>query len=132
MTVGLPGTGIGGVFYLLSALFMPFTEILVTLRGKTSLARWLKVLRQLTIAASILAAMWLLGLAAGILFDMFIAVHPVTTGLVHKVHTHIIHTAFRLNIFHLAPIIMSVVTLVIILTLTNILRLFVRQLAKEI
>ena len=27
MTVGLPGAGIGGVFYLLCALWMPFREL---------------------------------------------------------------------------------------------------------
>jgi hypothetical protein len=40
MNAGLPGTGIGGVFYLVSALFMPFFELFKTLRGESNLERW--------------------------------------------------------------------------------------------
>jgi hypothetical protein len=131
MTAGLPGTGIGGVFYLLSALFMPIIEIVMTLRGESSLARWFLVLRQLTIAASILGAMWLLGLAAGIVFDMFTVAQPVALGLARNMHTHIVQTAFRLNMFHIAPVIMSIATLTVILTLTNVMRLFFRPVNEK-
>ena len=131
MTAGLPGTGIGGVFYFLSALFMPITEIVMTLRGTSSIARWLLVFRQLTIAACIFAGMWLLGLFAGLLFDIFTAAQPVVLGAARDLHTHIVQTAFRINIFHIAPILMSIATLSAILTLTNVLRLFIRPLAEE-
>lgn len=131
MTAGLPGTGIGGVFYLLSALFMPIIEIILTLRGKSSVARWLMVLRQLSMAACILGCMWLLGLAAGITFDMFANAKPVVSGLTQNMHTHIVQTAFRLNIFHIAPVVMSIATLASILVLTNVMRIFFRPLSEE-
>jgi len=131
MTAGLPGTGIGGVFYILSALFMPFAEIVITLRGKSSIKRWMLVLRQLTIAACIFAGMWLLGLLAGISFDMFKAAQPIVSGVTLNMHTHIMETAFHINIFHIAPILMSIATLTTILVLTNVLRLFIRQPAQE-
>ena len=37
---GLPGTGLGGLFYLLLAFWMPFAELPRTLRGRSSRARW--------------------------------------------------------------------------------------------
>lgn len=135
MTAGLPGTGIGGVFYLLSALFMPIAEMVMTLRGESSAARWLLVLRQLTIAASILGAMWLLGLFAGIVFDLYMTAYsteaPVNSEMLYAIQTHIVQTGFRVNIFHIAPVLMSIATLSAILTLTNVLRFLVRPLAEK-
>ncbi|MBX2998763.1 MAG: hypothetical protein KF893_09665 [Caldilineaceae bacterium] len=46
MNVGLPGTGLGGLFYLLAALIMPFVEIVQTVRGRSSRTRWWLVARQ--------------------------------------------------------------------------------------
>ena len=132
MTVGLPGTGIGGVFYLLSALLMPFTEIVKTLRGKSSLADWRLVIKQLSLGLAILAAMWLLGLIAANIFNLFASVKPTHAGVLQNIHTHITNTAFHLNIFHIAPILMSIVTLSVILTLTNLLRIFIRPLASKV
>jgi len=53
MNVGLPGTGIGGLFYLLSALCMPFS-------GRVS-GRWRVVARQTAMAVGIGAGIWLTG-----------------------------------------------------------------------
>lgn len=65
MTPGMPGAGIGGIFYLLSAVVMPFRELYRTARGRSSRARWLGVARQagiaLTIGTSVWATGWLLG-----------------------------------------------------------------------
>lgn len=40
MVAGLPGTGIGGLFYLALVLWMPLRELALLLRGRSSLARW--------------------------------------------------------------------------------------------
>jgi hypothetical protein len=61
VTPGMPGAGIGGIFYLLSAFFMPFAELYRTIRGRSSRARWLGVLRQLTLAVSIVGSVWAMG-----------------------------------------------------------------------
>ena len=58
MNVGLPGTGIGGMFYLLSAVCMPLVE---ALRGGRSSVRWRLVGRQFLMAAGIAAGMWIAG-----------------------------------------------------------------------
>lgn len=57
MTPGIPGTGIGGLFYILSALFMPVAEIFnrFTNRGTSSSSRL--ILAQFSIAVGILLAL---------------------------------------------------------------------------
>jgi hypothetical protein len=63
MTVGLPGAGIGGMFYLLMALLAPVRE---TVRRETGSPRqWRLVFRHFLVAASILAGMWLAAWAIG-------------------------------------------------------------------
>ena len=53
---GLPGTGLGGLMYVVLALAMPFYEIAQTVRGRSSLARWKLVLRQTAISLGIVVA----------------------------------------------------------------------------
>lgn len=53
---GLPGTGIGGLFYLLLALWMPVAELHATLRGRSSRDRWRQVGTQFALACGIIAA----------------------------------------------------------------------------
>ncbi|WP_139979399.1 hypothetical protein [Nocardioides litoris] len=56
MTAGLPGTGLGGLFYLVLALWMPVHELVRTLRGRGSRERWRLALTQLDIALGIIAS----------------------------------------------------------------------------
>jgi hypothetical protein len=56
MTAGLPGTGIGGLFFILSAFFMIVVELQRTIRGKSSLARWRMVGRHAGVAAAMVTA----------------------------------------------------------------------------
>ena len=58
MTVGVPGTGIGGLFYILLALWMPFHEARLALTGRGGRTRWRTIVSQSGMAWSILAAMW--------------------------------------------------------------------------
>lgn len=68
MTAGLPGTGIGGLFYLLLVLFMPLREAFRVLRGRGDARRWRTIGGQLALAGGILAALWL---EAWVLFEVF-------------------------------------------------------------
>ncbi len=62
MTAGLPGTGIGGLFYLISALWMPFHESIELLRGRShSAAGWAVIWTQTAIALAICFAIWFTG-----------------------------------------------------------------------
>ncbi|TMG77895.1 MAG: hypothetical protein E6H75_05300 [Betaproteobacteria bacterium] len=56
MNPGLPGAGIGGLFYVLSALWMPICELLRLRRGQAP-GRWPLVAKQFGIAVGIIAAM---------------------------------------------------------------------------
>ena len=129
MTAGLPGTGIGGVFYLLSALLMPFVEVVKTLRGQSSGARWLLVIRQFAMASGIVAGMWALGVLLGLLF----AAQP-DIEIARIVNAEIISQLERvakINVFHIAPVIMSVLTLTLIIAMTHVLRLFYRPTERQ-
>jgi hypothetical protein len=53
VNVGMPATGLGGIFYLLSTLLMVLVEITRTIKGESSLARWRRVLAQVAISAGI-------------------------------------------------------------------------------
>jgi len=57
MTVGIPGAGIGGLFYLLSALWMPFCESWRILRGRSSRESRRAAGRQVCIALAIVLSM---------------------------------------------------------------------------
>ena len=124
MTAGLPGTGIGGVFYLLSALLMPVFELVNTLRGQSSWARWAVVFRQLMMAFGIIAGMWMLGILLGLLLEArpeFEWARMVNAEIID-----LLDHVLNINVFHIAPVIMSIVTLAIIITTTHVLRLFYR------
>ena len=58
MTVGIPGTGLGGLFYFLLVAMMPFRELVLTLRRRSSLARWRHVGFHLLILAGMLGVLW--------------------------------------------------------------------------
>ena len=57
MTVGLPGTGLGGFYYILLVAAMPVREAYLTVRGRSSVARWKTVGYHLAIVGGILAAL---------------------------------------------------------------------------
>lgn len=58
MVAGMPGTGIGGIFYFLLVAMMPLKEILQLIKGKSSIRRWLTISLQVSFVATILIAMW--------------------------------------------------------------------------
>lgn len=58
MFAGLPGTGIGGVFYLLLTIWMPIHELYLLLQGRSSAARWRFIAGRWTIFALVILVMW--------------------------------------------------------------------------
>lgn len=66
MNAGLPGTGLGGLFYLIGALWMPVSAIRGRIRGRRDIA-WPVVLRQAGIAMGVFLALWLTGWGVGYL-----------------------------------------------------------------
>jgi hypothetical protein len=119
MTAGLPGVGIGGIFYLASALLMPVRSLVATVRGRAHEARWSLALRQAALAGGILGALWLTGLALG-----WVVVHlgPEATQVVARggrsasqVRNVIQTSALALSLGTLAAVLMLVQVLRIVL-----------------
>jgi hypothetical protein len=71
MFAGLPGIGVGTLFYVLIALCMPVVELVKVVQGTSSVARWRCIIRQWLHAVSIVISimfaervlMWMLGQA---------------------------------------------------------------------
>jgi hypothetical protein len=56
MGAGIPGTGMATLFYLVSALLMPLCELMRTVQGRSSWARWRLVCRHLAFALAMAGA----------------------------------------------------------------------------
>lgn len=56
MSAGLPGLGLGGLFFIISALLAPFVELARTLRGRSNPDAWRAVWRQFAIAVVMVVA----------------------------------------------------------------------------
>ena len=69
MFAGLPGIGVGTLFYVLMALWMPFRELPRVLNGTSSAAQWRLIAQQLFFASGIVVTvmfserllLWILG-----------------------------------------------------------------------
>ena len=74
MTVGLPGTGIGGLFYLLSSFAMPFAAAIRTFRDRRSQPKWRVALSQFAIGCT----MFLVLAGTGLALDYFLSISATT------------------------------------------------------
>ena len=61
MTAGIPGAGIGGLFYLGSTVLLPVRNLVRRLRGRTPTARWREQAFMMLLTAGILGALWMTG-----------------------------------------------------------------------
>jgi hypothetical protein len=114
MTAGLPGVGIGGMFYLVSAVLMPFRSLWNAVQGRE--ARWALALRQASIAAATIGVLWATGWGVGWLIAMFT---PATAAAVHGAGTHIVVQ----NAMRTAALLGSIGTLLVVLASVQVMRL---------
>jgi hypothetical protein len=56
MSAGLPGLGLGGIFFILSALLAPVFELPRTIRGQSSRARWRRIAGHVALALGMIVA----------------------------------------------------------------------------
>ena len=61
MTAGLPGSGIGGFFYLIASFAIPLREIWLVARGDIDRARMRLAWRQFAVAVGIVTVVWMSG-----------------------------------------------------------------------
>lgn len=66
--IGLPGTGLGGIFYILLVIWMIVREVWLLLRGASGSSRWRKIAKLTALAAAIVASLWLEG---WLLYELF-------------------------------------------------------------
>jgi hypothetical protein len=57
MAAGLPGVGLSGIFFIISALVAVPLEVIRTARGESSFSRWSNVLRHFALAILMIGAM---------------------------------------------------------------------------
>ena len=124
MTVGLPGVGLGGIFYLLGALLMPFRELIRVARGHPAEGRVALVMRQAAIAAAILAALWATGWLLGLLIT---ALPDAATSAVRGTGRHApAHSMLRTS-----ALLLSLGTLAVVLTSVQAARVVVHATARR-
>ena len=79
MSAGMPGLGLGGLFFVLSALFAPVVELRRTAQGRSSGAAWRQVGRQFAIAVAMVLVVaplvpWVpVGITAALLASVLLA-----------------------------------------------------------
>lgn len=105
MTAGLPGIGIGGIFYLICALIMPLIEVVLTIQGKSNAERWLLVGRQFGFLCLILAGFWVTGELIRVLINTVSLVMAATHSATHHLRMP------AMNIFRIQPLFLSLATL---------------------
>lgn len=87
MSAGMPGLGLGGLFFVLSALFAPFVELGRTAQGRSSAAAWRQVGRQFAMALTMVLVVapfvpWVpAGITAALLAAVLLAAKGAQLGL---------------------------------------------------
>jgi len=115
VTAGIPGTGIGGIFYLAGALWLPFRTLIRQMRGAP--VKWAPVLQQAALALAILASVWLSGAMLGILVGPWLHQSHSTAAAVAA--------APRGNLVQIASLLVGLGTLCAALTAVQVARLVV-------
>lgn len=117
MIVGIPGTGIGGLFYLMSALWLPVRGLFRRVRGVG--VRLPSTFRQAALALGILGGLWLTGEMLGTLL-MCVLPHagPDALGA---------HASRSANLLRVASLALGVGTLLAVLATVRLARVFVRR-----
>ena len=114
MTAGLPGAGIGGIFYVLAALLAPAWETVRALCDDGLPRQWRLVLRHFLLAALILFGMWLTGWLIGVVLTSPLVVGHDVGPRVDPAYTQVIGR--RIALFTLT-------TLAVVLVAVEVLRL---------
>lgn len=78
---GMPGTGLGGVFYALLILWIAVRELWLAARRASGRARWLKIGEFGGLLLGIIAAFWLMGWGIKTLAASALNLAPVAAAL---------------------------------------------------
>lgn len=121
MIAGMPGTGIGGLLYLIIAIQMHIEEFYFTLIRKNSLKRLPVVKHHLFITAGIIIGMfatgWFIALTIPVVISQNLSV-PINFNI-------------KNNVIQINPFIFSLATLIGVYIGVHVLRIIVRQRKAE-
>jgi hypothetical protein len=129
MTAGIPGIGLGGLFFVISALLMVVVELYRTVRGRSSVARWRFVGRQAAMALGIVfatvSALWMLEVAIpGNPLEVRVDAGETSTGA--GIRSHLVTTIAAVPL-SVTPVLGTLIFLVLVLGLAEALRWVVRR-----
>lgn len=127
---GVPGAGLGGLFYVVLALVGLVVELVATVRGRSSFARWRAVIQQSSLAGGIVLSITLTYSGAKLLFPDTPPETPTQLAaggtVVEAPARNPLDTA-SLELLPIAPVLMTVGTLAVLLALTVLLGLALRR-----
>lgn len=115
MVAGMPGTGIGGLFYLLIALWMPIRELYFIVRKQSSPERWRIVKRHIFLTLCLIMGMWATGELIGRLL----------------LHLRIINGQSAHNILRLSPFLLMLATLMFVYLVVQVIRFYVSNAERK-
>ena len=114
MTAGVPGTGIGGLFYLIAALLLPLRGVIRRILGKR--VSWRGIAGKAGLAFGVFLGIWLTGWLLGLLIG------PATEALKASAGRVPLSIARRENIVRWAALVGGFVTLFVVLLTVQIAR----------
>jgi hypothetical protein len=121
MTAGVPGTGIGGLFYVTAALVLPLRGVVLKMRGVR--VSWPTILRQLRLAIGVFAGIWAMGWLIGFMFGP-VGTTQATGKLDIPAHQH------YQNVLRWAALFAGFATLAVVLLSVQLARLITRMRVK--
>ncbi len=119
MTAGVPGTGLGGLFYILAALLLPFRSLVQTLRRKR--VNWGESLKLTALAIAVFLGIWVTGLFLGIILDPMAMTVDAAVGVPIEVR------AVSENVLRWATVVAGFATLSVVLLAVQVARLIARR-----
>lgn len=118
MIAGMPGTGIGGLLYLLIAVWMPIRELYFLIRKQTSPTRLRMVRGHLFLTGYLIIGMWATGEIIGrLLLHLGVIAHS-TQGISH-------------NILRISPFFYTLATLTLVYLVVHVIRFYVSNADKR-
>jgi hypothetical protein len=115
MTAGVPGTGLGGLFYILAALFLPVRGALRKLRGQR--VCWRAVTKLTGLALGVFAGIWATGWLLGWLLAPTAETFEAAAGMTAEMR------AKSENILRWAALAAGFLTLFVVLSAVQVARL---------
>jgi hypothetical protein len=107
MIAGLPGTGIGGMYYLLLSLWMPVHGLLHNVKRDLPPFKKGIIRRQVFLTVMVIGGMWVTGWLLGICLDVVMSPSSATG-------TSFGSFAIARNVIQVTPLILTLVTLTLV------------------